>query len=471
MKYKSMLVVLLMAAIVPLWAEVTAGAEIEFSTEAFHIYSTNAADAPSAAAFSTFDFGDTQFFVEANVAGRVGGRITVKPFHESGSSNPIASDRWWYAWIDDTYMWITLLDFERPFPIALMMQAGEFQRRRMNRFDFILDGRHHYGHLWWNNAQANAVPSIAALQTIETDVMEHFVIDLRLGPVSVEYSPIALKALNPNEANASTRGGMMTFLRDNITYGARASKDTNDFVSRVRVATAEPIDIYNWMLDVSSWYALSYHWESGIAELGGTIGGTSGNIPKQNNFLHRYGLVAAVDSPLGFSMAAAYSGSLYDQRREWASGSKSALTDMTHVWELRGSYSGLENIGLLFEARGKFAWGDKLGETAPTDWANDFTVQTYPSFLFARQDIDASWRFHERMEILGGAEVSWARFYGNALARSEIEARFKPLFRWHILDNTWAQTGVEVRWNNSWQDGSEDWRWDVIVPLKVYARF
>lgn len=469
-----------------LCAEVTVGATLEFSTDAFRVYRNKADDDPSYGAFSTFDFGDTAFFVDVS-GERFGARVTLKPAHETATAFT-DTGKWWFAWFDDTYAWVKPLAFSRPFPIELQFQVGEFQRRRMRRFDSILNGNHYYGYVWYGNTDTTPVTRLSALKDVETDVMEHFIVDLRVGPVLLEYSPIALNVvdsnsgivdIDPKSTKTMTRGGLIKFVQSFAISDKATNPINRNFLSRARVSTAEPIDIFGWTLDASAWYAIAYYFRDGEYPSGSTSGVITlddNNSYRMNYMLHRYGLVVDVDAPLDFGFALAYSGSIFSQKHEWLSGTKSALTDWTHAVELRANYRGLANIGLLFEARNKAVFAQNVGERLPATYAGSTTTRAYPSFLFVQNSVDAAWQFHGRMALLCALDNRFVRFFGDETTGAwfcEDEFSIKPLFRYYLRENAWIQTGVEFKYNMTWQSGDveDDWRWDVIIPFKIDVRY
>lgn len=449
------------------FAEVTVGANLEFSTEVFDVYRTKKADDVSAAAFTTFGLGDTQLFIRMETE-RFGGKITFKPYHEPVTSNQLS--KWMYAWFDDTYAWVKPLDFVKPFPISLKLQAGEFRTRRMKLFDTLLDDWK-YGYLYHDGT----TPSLSAFKSVESDMLEHMIVDLRLGPVTLEYSPIGLYGLDPGAKGGTLRGGMIEFIKNVGAYGGAGSEHTKKFVSRFRLSS-EPL--LNGLLELSADYSIYYDWKSGnpVSADDRTVKNSLSN-PAEKQMIHRYSFFAHSELPwYGIGLALGYSGSVNIYDHDWGSeGNANVVTDMMHAVELRADFREVYP-NLFIETHNLFGFAKDVGKliVKPTTANQPATYkdQPYNEYFTIWNEVAVSYRFNELLMFVGDVGNKYAKFSDKSAWASENELSVKPQLRVYIKPNAYIQGGLQFIYNSTQNSVNEtDWTWHVKMPLAVNVKF
>lgn len=460
-------------AVTAVCAEVTVGANLEFSTDVFDVYRTKKADDVSAAAFTAFDLGDTQLFIRMETD-RFGAKITLKPYHEPVQGNQLS--KWLYAWFDDTYAWVKPLYFVKPIPIHLKIQMGEFRTRRMKLFDTLLDDWK-YGYLWFD-AVGGTAPSLSAFRHVESDVMEHLILDLRIGPVTLEYSPIGLAELNPGDKNGTLRGGMIEFIKNVGAYGGQGDEHTKKFASRFRLST-EPL--LNGLLELSADYAIAYKWGSGNPDNNGNVVNNLNN-PAKTQMIHRYSFFAHSELPwYGIGLLLGYSGSVNVYDEDWGNdGHANVATDIMHAVELRADFRDVYP-NLLIETHNLFGFAKDVGKqiVKPTAPGAPVTYKDQPfnEYFTAWNEAAVSYRFTEILMFIGEVSNKYVKFSGqdankNSQYKCENEFSIKPLVRVYMKPNAYIQTGLQFIWNNTWNQSDEkDWTWHFKMPLAVNVKF
>lgn len=466
----AVLLVLVCLSVTAAFAEVTVGANLEFSTEIFDVYRTKKADDVSAAAFTTFDLGDTQLFIRME-AERFGGKVTLKPYHEPVVANQLS--KWMYAWFDDTYAWVKPLYFVKPFPIHLKLQAGEFRTRRMKLFDTLLDDWK-YGYLYHDGNTA----SLSAFKSVESDMLEHMIVDLRIGPVTLEYSPIGLSTLDPGDKNGMTRGGMIEFIKNVGAYGGAGDEHTKKFASRFRLST-EPL--LNGLLELSADYAIAYDWKSGNPDNNRNVVNSLTN-PAKTQMIHRYSFFAHSELPwYGIGLLLGYSGSVYVYDEDWGNdGHGHVVTDIMNVVELRADFRDVYP-NLLIETHNLFGFAKDVGKimVKPTSSGGTptYTDQPYNEYFTAWNEVAVSYRFTEVFMFIGEVSNKYVKFSGqdankNSQYKCENEFSVKPLVMVYMKPNAYIQTGLQFIYNNTWNQSDEkDWTWHVKMPLAINVKF
>lgn len=324
------------------------------------------------------------------------------------------------------------------FKDVAYIQVGLFENRRLNRLNTVVD-EWAYGYVV--QPSDNKSGNMGTLK--ETDLIKNFNAEFYAGPVTIEFAPLIINS-------SDKQPGGDNWLNLNNSYDGTSMK----FAGSLRIS-APIMDLAKVQLLTAM--DLDRKEESSSTE-------TSPNKSKLNTLLALGGHISPLDNlELASHLSYAFTSDWDDWKEPEKGNGNSINSDMYIAADLRGAWTGFENIQL--ELHSKFTYGFLLGK-------NDLEKEG-ANFLTTWNALGGSYSISDSMQVKLVATVNYSTRDLRKEVWNSLQFSIKPAFRYYLAEKAYAQVGINYTITEGWGKDStgKDYTgtrvMNIAVPVSI----
>ena len=324
------------------------------------------------------------------------------------------------------------------FKDVAYIQVGLFENRRLNRLNTVVD-EWAYGYVI--QPSDNSSGNLGTLK--ETDLIKNFNAEFYAGPVTIEFAPLIINS-------SDKQPGGDNWLNLNNSYDGTSMK----FAGSLRIS-APIMDLAKVQLLTAM--DLDRKEESSSTE-------TSPNKSKLNTLLALGGHISPLDNlELASHLSYAFTSDWDDWKEPEKGNGNSINSDMYIAADLRGAWTGFENIQL--ELHSKFTYGFLLGK-------NDLEKEG-ANFLTTWNALGGSYSISDSMQVKLVATVNYSTRALRKEVWNSLQFSIKPAFRYYLAEKAYAQVGINYTITEGWGKDStgKDYTgtrvMNIAVPVSI----
>lgn len=409
---KFFIVISLLVATVPLWAQFVINSAVGGSTEIFRgniALRDGEFVSESYSGFTSPTFSDTNFSLEYNWEDTAGFVLKLNA--------PTNLKDWGDKKVfEGTYGWLRFGDIAR-------LEAGLFSRRKANKVNNVLDE--------WSLGYVTAGGEL-----IETDALSHFIVDVYAGPVAIEFAPVqelGIDFLNANEDSTGT------------------SAYTRKFHGAVRLSGT----IFD-MIQLTSVYSPQYSWRSELQKE------PTDFQPDIISFGHRYAFFVNTVQFQDFDFMLGYSGSLQQEGRKGDADLISNISNVYHGIDVRAGINLLDKMRL--ESHHNFTFGSNLNGTYEgMVWKDGLRQKSFSS----RNGVGIRYRVTDNMDLdLIVSNKYRLEYKDDNDQLYENIFQLKPSVKYFFNEKIFVKTGVTLEYKVSQDNkaGVKGTKYEDFIP-------